>query len=111
MRELLGVFALLLGYFAASDADALPDGPPPARLPDGRVLVWLVDRAAWVPIDQAPKMTSYYQTPPVAPAIPDGARVLDRLIAEKLRPSLPCYVDPHSALIGSGHVKRIMCGD
>jgi len=111
MRELLGVLPLLLGYFSASHADALPDGPPPARLPDGRVLVWLADRAAWVPLDRVPKMTSYDQIPPVAPAILDGARVLDRFLAEKLRPSLPCSVDPHPALIGSGHVNRIVCGD
>lgn len=107
MREVLAVVLLAAGYIAATDAQSPADPPPKA--PDGRALVWLVDRAAWVPVHQAPRMTEYHQTPPHEPAIADGARVLDRLMAEKVRPSVPCYVHPHPGLIGTGHVTRIIC--
>lgn len=107
MREVLAVVLLAVGYIAASDAQ--PPADPPPKSPDGRALVWLADRAAWVPVHQAPRMTAYHQTPPHEPAIADGFRVLDRLMAEKVRPSVPCYVHPHPGLIGTGHVTRIIC--
>lgn len=107
MRELLAVVALLVGYFVVSDADALPDGPPPAIR---EVRVWHPERREWVPLSEAPR-GQYHALPSPAPAIADGFRVVDHLRRERERPSVPCVVLPHAGVIGTGHVSAIVCGE
>lgn len=107
MRDFLAVVALLVGYFVASDADAVPDGPPPATR---EVRVWHPERREWVPLSDAPR-GQYDAFGSSSPVIADGFRVVDHLRRERERPSVPCVVLPHAGVIGTGHVAAIVCGE